>query len=317
MALLDSTKRIVAVKYGGTVSGTDAIEVSNEDVRIAFEIQNGEYKRLNGVKGSKDTWQNDDNVTGTLALECMLRGNDSTGLALQTAPKWSGVLKLCSMTETITGTGATGKVVYTPSQTQPTDSQAAVWVDGRKRVLSQALGSLTMTGTKGEPAKMSASLTGYTTVAETVEVNPTATADANSLLIVKSIDTLTVSGQAMKVDAFTFTQNAKNEMLYGINIKDNDNNDFDATLELVFYKDTAYTYDVYSQLIAGTSVAVSIQIGTVAGKSIKFDAPKAIVQGSPTESSLNGKEAVTVTYSLQSSNGTGTDNYSLTYGKLV
>lgn len=312
MALLDSKKRIVAVKYNGTVSGTDAIDVSNEDVRISFELQNGEYKRLNGVKGSKDTWQNDDNVTGTLSLECMLRGNDSTGLALDTPPQWSPVFKLCSLTETI----GVDDVTYKPNQTQPLDSQAAVWVDGKKRVLSKALGSLTISGTKGEPAKMSASLTGYTTVTETTEANPTANDDLNSLLIVKSIDSLTVAGQAMKVDAFTFTQNATNEYLYGINIKDNDNTDFDATLELVFYKDTAYTYDVYSQLIAGTSVAVAIQIGSVDGKAVKFAAPRAIVQGSPSESTINGKEAVTVTYSLQSLDGTGTDNFLLTFGTM-
>ena len=49
MALLDSKKKIVAVKYNGTVTGTDAIDVSNEDARISFEVQSGEYKRLNGV----------------------------------------------------------------------------------------------------------------------------------------------------------------------------------------------------------------------------------------------------------------------------
>jgi len=315
MALYDSKKRIVAVKYNGTVAGTDAIDVSNEDVRINFEVQTGEFKRLNGILGSKETWQNTDNVTGSLTLECMVRGNDTTGLAYETVPQWSNVFQACSMTQTIDLTTPNQETVtYIPSQSQPLDSQAAVWVDGKKRVLTQAIGSLSMTGTKGEPLKMTASLTGYTTITETTQANPTANDDTNSLIILKSTDVLTVAGDSLKVDAFTFNQNNAMQYLYGIGIKDNDRTDFDATLELVFYKDTAYTYDVYTQLAAGTSVAVAVVAGSASGKKLGFNAPAAIVQGSPKESVLNGKEAITVTLSLQSSAGTGVDNYSLVYG---
>ena len=65
MPLYDSKKVVVAVKYGGTATGTDAVSVTNEDVRVTPTSGSGSFKELNGkiiillVGGDKSTQQQD------------------------------------------------------------------------------------------------------------------------------------------------------------------------------------------------------------------------------------------------------------------
>ncbi len=97
MALYDSKKVVVAVKYGGTASGTDAVSVANEDVRVIPTSGSGSFKELNGKLGNKTTWMNTDDTTGEVTVEGFLLGNDGTGAALDTPPVWDDIYKMVSI----------------------------------------------------------------------------------------------------------------------------------------------------------------------------------------------------------------------------
>jgi len=311
MALKDSKKVVVAVKYGATVAGTDAVSVSNEDVRLQPEVSNGSFKDLNGKLGNKVAWRNMDDVYVNGAnVDGYLLGNDATGLALDTPPSWGEFYKLCGMAETI----GVADVAYTPSQTQPSDaSQVAVWRDGAKRVLTGALGTLTINGKAGEPLTQSVSVSGFTTLESVVEANPSASPiDESLLLILKSTDTMTVTGTAYKGESFTFTQGNEIQKLYAINTKDYERVDFDSMLEITYFKENE---SIYTDFANGTEHSVVIQAGSVDGKAVRLTAGQATVENI-TESSINGKEAVTVKFNLKG-DATGENQFSILFGTMA
>ena len=68
MGLYDSKKVVVAIKYGATATGTDAVSVTNEDVRVNPTSGTGNFKELNGKLGNKTTWMNTDDTTNLWAV---------------------------------------------------------------------------------------------------------------------------------------------------------------------------------------------------------------------------------------------------------
>jgi len=314
MALLDSRKVVVAVKYGGSVAGANAVSISNEEARLQPTAGKGDFKNLNGKLGNKITWVNDDDVTADgVALTSFLLGNDASGSALDTPPDWKEVYKVCGMSETIDSGVGTESVTYTPSQSAPsTLSEVAVWRDGRKRVASGVIGSLTIAGQVGEPITQTAEISGFTTIAGVSEANPTASeVDEDLLLILKSTDTMTFTGTAYKGQKFTLTQGNDISKFYGIGLKTFERYDFDSTLEVTYFKENE---NIYTDFANGTTHAVVIQAGSANGKAVKITAGQATVQDLQ-ESSIDGKEAVTVTFNLKG-DATGENQYSILFGTM-
>ena len=312
MALYDSKKVVVAVKYGGTATGTDAVSVTNEDARVKPTSGTGNFKELNGKLGNKTTWMNTDDTTGEITIESFLLGNDGTGSALATPPVWKDIYKTCGLDEAIE---AGLSVSYTPSQSKPSDlSTVAIWRDGLKRVLTGAVGSLTITGNIGEPIKQSAVINGFTTITSTAEANPAATSiDETLLLVLKSIDVVTIDGTSIKAQSFTLTQANDNQKQYFIGLKDYERIDFDSTLEVTYLKENE---DIYTAFSAGETVPVVIKAGATNGKKVQITCGQAVVDGTPTETSINGKEAFIVKYSLQG-DATGENQFEIKYGTIA
>lgn len=311
MALQDSKKVVVAVKYGGTATGTDAIAISNEEVRLSPEVATGSFKCLNGMIGNKTVWKNtDDTTVNGAAIECYLTGNDATGTALATLPDWDDVYRVCGLEATVV---ANTRVTYTPSQSQPSDaSTVVVWRDGNKRVLTGAVGSLTISGTIGEPILQSAAMSGFTTITSTPEANPTASCINNALLLVlKSTDTMTFTGTAYKGQNFTLTQGNEIQKQYFIGLKDFERTDFDSSLEITYLKENE---NIYTDFENGTNHSVVIKAGSVDGKAVKITAGQAQVE-TLTETSINGKEAVTVRFSLRG-DANGINQFSIAFGDV-
>lgn len=311
MALLDSRKIVVAAKYGGSATSSDTVTISNEDVRLAPEVATGSFKCMGGKIGNETTWRNtDDTTVNGAVIECYLIGNDATGSALDTPPSWSNLYKICGLTETV----GLDTVTYTPSQSQPSDSSTvAIWRDGYKRVATGVVGTLTISGNIGEPILQQAAISGFTTITSTTESNPSAVCIDESLLIVlKSIDTLTVAGTSYKAQSFTLTQGNEIQKLYAIGTKDFDRTDFKSTLQVTYLKENETIYTTFSN---GTEVEVVILAGSVDGKAVKITASQAVVE-TIAESSVNNKEAVTVTFNLKG-DGTGVNQWSMVYGNVI
>lgn len=313
MALQDSKKVVFALKYNGAVAGTDAIPISSEDVRLSPVVASGSYKCLNGKIGSKTVWVNSENtVVEGATVDGLLTGNDATGTALATLPSWDAIYQACGLTATVV---ASTSVTYTPSQNQPSGATTcAIWRDGNKRTLSNVLGSLTLSGVVGEPMKQTASLYGFTSSISTADANPTAVCTNEALLLVlKSIDTVTVGGTACKAQSFTLDQGNDIQKQYFIGVKGYERVDFDASLELVFLKEND---NAYTDFIAGTSQAVVITAGQTNGKKVKITVGQAVISENPTESSINGKEAITVKYHCKG-DATGINQFAIKFGNVA
>jgi len=312
MALKDSRLVVVAAKYGGSVAGTDAVAISNEDVRLQPVMGKGEHKCLNGKLGNKTVWTNDNDVTvSAAAVTSFLTGNDSTGASLSDLPDWAELYEICGMTETV-DSGVS--VTYEPSQAAvSTASEVAIWRDGTKRVATGVVGTYTINGTIGEPLMQTVELSGFTTIEGSADSNPTASCiDEDLLLVLKSTDTMTFTSTAYKGQTFTFTQGNEISKIYGIGTKQFERFDFDSLLEVTYFKEDE---DIYGDFADGTSHTIVIQAGTTNGKAMKFTAPVAVVQDL-VESSIDGKEAVTVTFSLNGDSG-GDDQWLITYGTMA
>lgn len=318
MALLDTRKRVVAISYGDAISGTpadDAIHNTSTGARANPTTATGSFKCLNGGLGAKTTWRNTDDVTAEVAIECYVEGNDTTGLALETLPDWSEVYEVCGMLETVdTSTSGEETVTYSPMPTQPSgDSQAAVWADGYKRVVTGIVGNYEMRGTVGEPIQQTATIMGFTSIQSTAQANPAGgCVDPEGLIVLKSTDTFTIDGDPYKIRSFAFNSGNQIEKYYAINKKSYERNDFDATLEVTFLKEEE---GIYATFEAGSKVPVNLVAGGADGKAVRVYAAQAEISNI-SEGEYQNKETITLTFSLQPSSGTAYDNYAIIFGFL-
>ncbi len=321
--MFDSKKVVVAVKYGGSTTSDDVVAISNEEARLSPAITKGEFKCLAGKLGNKTTWINDDDVSVEGAtIESYLVGNDITGTELTKAPQWHEVYKVCCLKEVIDSESET--ISYTPMQEKPLDnSEVVVWRDGLKRTATSALGSLEISGQIGEPIKQIANINGFTTIESTQEANPAGSCVDNGLLLVlKSTDTVTFNGVAYKGQNFKLTQgNEITKTLALSGYKNYNRVDFASTIEVTYFKEDE---NIYTDFKNGTNHKIEIKAGNKDGKAVKIVAPNASVQDIK-ESSIEGKEAVTVTFNLQGiktesksgANDRGEKQFSIIFGKVV
>lgn len=310
--MFDSNKVAFAIKYNGNVAGTDAVGITNEDARFSPNVSSGSFKCMNGKMGNKTIWKNMDDVTiEGVTIESFLLGNDSTGNALDTLPDWSDMYQVCGLTQTVdTATVGEETVTYTPSQTQIPDSEAALWRDGRKRVATGVMGSLKISAKIGEPIKQTSDLVGFTTITSTAEANPSAScADEELLLVMKSTDTLTLTGTSYAGTSFDFDQKNDLGKILGIGKKFYNKKDFDSTISITYYKENE---DIYTDFENGTSHAIVFKAGSTSGMQCTIKADNAVVE-SLSEGTNEGKETVTVQFSLQG-DVTGENQFSIQFG---
>jgi hypothetical protein len=312
MAILDSKKITVAAKYGAVAANTNVVPVSSEEVRLSPIVSSGSYKSLGGGKlGNSNTWTNSDNTTVEGAeITGFVLGNDATAAALATLPKWDELYKICALSSTVV---ASKSVTYAPLQTAvSTASSIKVWRDGFRRDLTSAIGTLTINGTVGEPLMQTASVYGFTNITSTAEANPAAAvADGALILVLKSIDTLTIKGTAYKAKSFVLTQGNDIQKFYAIGLKTYERTDFASTLQITYFKENE---TIYTDFAANTKVEVLIKAGSVAGKVFKLTCSNAQVQGIE-EGSEQGKETITVTFNLQGDTA-GDNQFKFAFGEL-
>jgi hypothetical protein len=312
MPLFTSNKVVVSAKYGANATSANVVPVSNADIRLDPIIAKGEFKCLNGSMGNVTTWVNtDDSSISGGTITGFLTGNDATGTALATLPAWDELYKIAGLTGTVV---ATTSVTYAPNQIALSNaSQVAIWRDGRKRVISGVVGSLTISGKVGEPISQSIAISGFGDIATTAEANPAGVCPNEALLLVlKSIDTLTVGGTAVKAESFTLNEGVDIQKFYMIGNKAFERTDFKSTLELTYLKEDETLLASYT---AGTTSEVIITAGSVNGKKAQIKASQAVIEDVK-ETSLNGKEAYTVTFNLKG-DANGINQWTLKYGTIV
>ncbi len=270
MARQITDKSAVLFKYNGTATSANAVTVT-ETPFLSPDVKSQEYKEIgSGKLGQTKNYVDANNTTVQFDLVAMLRGNDKTGVAPETPPAIADLLKACGLTETI---GA-DNVTYTPNHNDVSSSQAVVYIDDYKRVIDGAIATLKISGTVGECAKATFSVSGYTTPAATSEVNPTVTLDTESLMIVSRVSAITVDGSTINAESFDFDIGNDIKSIYAISVGEFIRTDFKPTIALSGIK-TKGDESGWSDLIAEDVREIIIVLGSGAGKTVTITASQA------------------------------------------
>jgi hypothetical protein len=300
MATYDSKKTIVLAKYGAATTSADVVDILNpEQTFVSKTVSGGKYKPATGAKGSQESWANTDNITGSVSLSCYLKANDSGATALDTPPGLSDIFQICCMTETIDSTTPSQETVtYTMNNGAPSAlSEVIVYNDGKKDTFTNPLGDLTVTFTAGETIDVSATITGFTNAAPVAEANPSYVADTEPLIIAKSTDNVSINGVARCAQSVVFKTNNMNNPRYCIGSKAHDNTDFEPTIEVSWFDDSAHSDDIWTLLTNDTEFVFLATCGASSGSKAELKAYAAKVDPTttPTRSDVNGKILYTAT----------------------
>lgn len=270
MARQITDKSAVLFKYNGTATSANAVTVT-ETPFLSPDVKSQEYKEIgSGKLGQTKNYVDANNTTVQFDLVAMLRGNDKTGVAPETPPAIADLLKACGLTESI---GA-DNVTYAPNHDDVSSSQAVVYIDDYKRVIDGAIATLKISGTVGECAKATFSVSGYTTPAATSEANPTVTLDTESLMIVSKVSAITVDGTTINAESFDFDIGNDIKSIYAISVGEFIRTDFKPTITLSGIK-TKGDESGWNDLIAEDVREIIIVLGSGVGKTVTITASQA------------------------------------------
>jgi Phage tail tube protein len=285
MPLIDTNKNSVLFKYGGVPTALDVVNIE-ENVMVKPNVDPKEYKELDGQLGSKKSYIDFEHITTSFSIKAKLRGNDKTGLAPETLPSISSLLKASGLSESI----GLSDVKYTPNHSIITPSQAAVYMDGKKRLVDGIVCDFKLSGTVGECAIVEFNAQGYTDIADTDEANPTVVLDSEALMVVNKVQVVTIGGGTFNLKSFEFSLNNEIQDIYAIDLAQFERTDFDPKISLVGYRDSTDT--AWVQLAAEELKTIEIVLGNEVGKSVtlKIDSAKPIDNS---ESDDSGKLSIT------------------------
>lgn len=285
MALIDTKKNSVLFKYNGTPTATDVVNIE-ENVMISPDVKQTDFKEFDGQLGSTESFIDKEHTTASFSIKAKLRGNDKTGVAPETPPAIADLLKCAGMTETV----GLSDVTYTPNHGVISSSQATVYMDGRKRVVDGIVGNFKLSGTVGECAMVEFALQGYTDIAFTSEANPTVTLDSEALMVVNTIQAVTVNGTTFNLKSFDFDLNNEIVDIYAIALAKFERTDFDPKISLTGYEDTTST--AWADLDSEELKTIVITLGNEVGKTVTLtiDSAKPLNNN---ESDDSGKLSIT------------------------
>jgi len=301
-------KCVILFKYNGSATSDDVVTVS-ETPFLSPEVKSQEYKEIgSGKLGQTKSYADEYNTTVTYDLVSMLRGNDKTGVAPQTPPAIASLLKASGLNEAIDTTEGNKSVTYTPKHDDISASESVVYIDGYKRIINGAITNLKISGTVGECAKVTCSVSGFTTPEPIAEANPTVTLDSEALLIVSKVSVVTVDGTTLNVESFEFDAGNEIKNVYAVSIGEYVRTDFKPTIKLSGIK-TKGDETGWSDLIADNVREIIITLGNEAGKRVTIKASQAKVSEN-SESDKDGMVNFSRTFRCQGDD-TGDNHYSI------
>lgn len=307
MAIQRTNQNVVLFKYNDTPASTDVVTNSNVPF-INPDIKKNEYQIYGGKLGNKKTYVDTDHTTATLDIEVMLRGNDKTGAAPDTPPAIAELLKASGLTETV---NLDTSVSYTPSHSDISPSQMAVYIDGYKRVIAGAVADLKLSANIGECVKVIFSVSGYTTPSASSEANPSVTLDTESIGLFTKATAVTASGTNIEIDSFSFETNNEIKDNYATGKGQYDRVNFDPQINIGGIKIKGADEAVWDDLESGTLKNIIITIGSEVGKTITLTIPQArIIENS--ESDDSGQAKYSRIYRCEG-DATGDNHFSLTW----
>jgi len=270
MARQITDKSAVLFKYNGSATSSDVATIT-ETPFLSPDVKSQEYKEIgSGKLGQTKNYVDENNTTVEFDLVTMLRGNDKTGVAPETPPAIADLLKACGITETI----GPDNVTYAPNHGDIALSQSVVYIDGYKRIIDGAIANLKISGTVGECAKATFSVSGFTTPGAVAETNPTVVTDTESLMIVSKVSAVTLDGSTINMESFDFDLGNEIKDIYAISTSEFVRTDFKTTITLSGIK-TKGDESGWTDLIADSVREIIITLGGGAGKTVTLTASQA------------------------------------------
>ena len=273
MARINTKKSAIFIKSGATLPvGADGFLEVTEELSVNPTVKVEEFKRVNGLLGSNDSYADTCDTTISLSLTHNMRTSNKAGDALDTVPEYGEILKLGGFTETV----GVDSVVYKNSQT-PAKGSVCVYIDGNKHSSTNgAVADVKMDFTVGMPAKITATLSAFldNEGVATTATNPTVTLSTEDLMVVGCTDIISTDGTAIKADKVGIEVNPQVDKFYGMGIKEYAISDYNIKITADFYPENANYNDAITKINAGTVEALLIKLNTgtagalVDGKSV-------------------------------------------------
>jgi len=171
-------------------------------------------------------------------------------------------------TAAYTSTSAGFSPRYANTQT-PVLGSAVAYIDGKKHQMTGSLAAaLTFNFPIGKAATINAALSAFldnSGVAAT-EANPTVTLNTESVMLTGCADIMTAGGTTLTPDNVSIDMGADIQEFYGMGaLKEYNLTDYVIKVTADFYPENADYNDAVEALAAGTTEALLIQLGTVAG----------------------------------------------------
>lgn len=306
MAKQNSKKSVVLFNYNDTPTSSNAITLTTTPF-LSPDVKSQDYEETgSGKLGQMKSYVDENNTTVSFDLEVLLKGNNKAGDALDTPPAISNLLKACGLTEVI----GTNDVVYSPNHDYVEPSEAEVYIDDFKRIITGAIATVKISGTVGEAAKATFSVSGFTTPQALSATNPTVTLDTESLLIVSKVSAITLAGTELNIENFEFDLGNVINQNYVTGLAEFVRSDFDPVVSLSGIK-TKGDESGWTELVAESVKEVKIVLGTGAGKQFTLIVPQAKTKEMG-ESDNDGIVNYTRTFRCQA-DASGDNHFSIKY----
>ena len=272
MALINTKKTALFLKSGATLPAAPAnfLEVE-EELLLTPDIPVEEFKRINGLLGANSSYADTCHTTISQTISTKMRFSNSAADALETPPEYGELLKIAGFDETINvSTPGEETVTYTNTQT-PVRGSAVAFIDGKKHQMTDSLvADVTMNFPIGKVATISASLSAFLDnegVAAT-EANPTVTLNNEAVLLTGCADIFTAGGASLIPDNISIAMGPEVQEFYGMGRKQFGIQDYMIKITADFYPDNTNYNTAITKLAAGTTEAIVIKLGTLAGTEV-------------------------------------------------
>lgn len=205
-----------------------------------------------------------------ISFEVEIGGQGSADLAAGTAPHWGCLHKACAMSETL---NAATNAIYAPISSSETSVYLKFFINGKVHIAAGCMGNVVASFVKGKRPVWQYRFIGlYVIPADSAILTPTFTAQTPLAMNNANTTPLTLYTYAAKVSQLTFDFGAKPIYRNVPNSEAIRIIDRKTVGSVKFESELVATKDWYTIMRAGTTGALAITHGTVAGNKVAIAA---------------------------------------------